>query len=283
MRMFRRDRIESKGEADLVRMRRAGLLVHDTLAMLRERLAPGVTTGELDAAAEEFIRSAGALPSFQQVPGYRHTLCVSLNDEVVHGIPGERALRIGDLVSIDCGAQLQGWHGDSAITAVVGGLEAAGAEDRVLIEATEAALWAAIATCRVGARLVEVGGAIEDEIERAQQASGLPLGIVEGYTGHGIGRAMHMEPDVHNYRVRGRTPAIPSGAALAIEPMVTLGSGATREDPDGWTVRTADGTHAAHWEHTVAVTTRGVWVLTCADGGRERLARLGVPYGALAD
>ncbi len=281
--MFRRERIEAKSEADLVRMRRAGLLVHDTLAMLRGRLLPGVTTGELDAAAEDFIRSAGALPSFQQVPGYLHTLCVSLNDEVVHGIPGKRALRIGDLVSIDCGAQLDGWHGDSAITAVVGGPEAARPEDRVLVEATEASLWAAIAACRVGVRLVEVGGAVEDEIDRAQEASGLRLGIVEGYTGHGIGRHMHMEPDVHNFRVRGRTPAIPSGAALAIEPMVALGSGATQEDADGWTVRTTDGSHAAHWEHTVAVTTRGVWVLTAADGGRERLAALGVPFGALAD
>ncbi len=281
--MFRRERIEAKSEADLVRMRRAGLLVHDTLALLRERLVPGVTTAALDATAEDFIRSAGALPSFQQVPGYRHTLCVSLNDEVVHGIPGERALRVGDLVSIDCGAQLDGWHGDSATTAVVGGAEATAPEDRVLIEATEAALWAGIAACRVGARLKSVGGAIEDEVDRAADEAGLRLGIVEGYTGHGIGRHMHMEPDVHNFRVRGRTPAIPSGAALAIEPMVTLGTGDTSEDSDGWTVRTTDGAHAAHWEHTVAVTTLGVWVLTAADGGRERLAALGVPFGALAD
>lgn len=281
----RRDKIEAKTDTQIVGMRQAGLVVHDTLAMVRARVAPGVTTGELDAAAEDFIRAAGAVPSFQQVPGYRHTLCVSVNDEVVHGIPGDRVLGHGDVVSIDCGAELGGWHGDSAITVIVGGPHAAEPSVLALVAATEAALWAGIGACRVGARLNEVGAAVEDAVVTAEES--LPpgeessLGIVEGYTGHGIGRQMHMAPDVHNYRVRGRTPVIPPGATLAIEPMVVLGSGRTFEGADGWTVRTVDGGAAAHWEHTIAVTAGGVWVLTAQDGGRARLADLGIPYAPL--
>ena len=281
----RRGRIEAKTDTQIVAMRQAGLVVHDTLAMVRTRVAPGVTTGELDSAAEDFIRAAGAAPSFQQVPGYRHTLCVSVNDEVVHGIPGDRVLRHGDVVSIDCGAELGGWHGDSAITVIIGGPDAVEPSVLALVAATEAALWAGIGACRAGARLNEVGAAVEDAVVNAEASlapgEGCRFGIVEGYTGHGIGREMHMEPDVHNYRIRGRTPVIPPGATLAIEPMVVIGSGRTIEGADGWTVRTVEGGAAAHWEHTVAVTAGGVWVLTAQDGGQAGLAGLGIPYAPL--
>jgi methionyl aminopeptidase len=279
--MFGR-RIESKSDDQLRRMRQSGLVVARTLELLRGRCRAGVATAELDRFAEHAIRDQGGLPSFPEVPGYRHTLCVSVNEEVVHGVPGARVLRDGDLVSIDCGATVDGWHGDAAISLIVGGRERAAAEDLALMDATEDALWAGIGALRVGRPLRDVGAAVEDAVRAATAGPGSrEYGIVEGYEGHGIGRQMHMPPGVANHRVRRRGPTVPSGATLAIEPMITLGSAQTRELADGWTVVTVDGAWAAHWEHTVAVTHRGLWVLTALDGGQERLAAAGLSHGPL--
>lgn len=263
-------------------MRAAGLVVAAALAAVEGAAVAGTTTAALDALARDVIRDHGARPSFPEVPGYRHTLCVSVNEQVVHGIPGSRALRDGDLVSVDCGAILDGWHGDAAISIHVGGPAAARLQDRALSEATRAALWAGLAAFRVGARLNDVGGAVEDAVQEQRDRHGLDFGIVEGYTGHGIGRAMHEEPDVYNYRVKGRTAAVRSGATVAIEPMVTLGSPETSVLADDWTVVTVDGSAAAHWEHTVAATDAGIWVLTALDGGAAELTARGAPYGPLA-
>lgn len=278
----RRQQLQVKGPEEIRLMRGAGLVVAAALAAVRDAAVAGATTAQLDRVAHDVIRARGARPSFPEVPGYRHTLCVSVNDEVVHGIPGDRVLHAGDLVSVDCGAILAGWHGDAAISLTVGGPEAGRAEDIALSAVTREALWAGIAAFRVGATLNDVGGAIEDAVEKApSRYPGLRFGIVEGYTGHGIGQEMHEDPDVYNYRVKGRTPLVRAGATIAIEPMVTLGSAATRVQADDWTVVTVDASRAAHWEHTVAVTDAGVWVLTEPDGGAARLAELGVPFGPL--
>ena len=281
MGLFGRERIEAKTPDQMRLMRAAGLLVGETLQLLRESVRDGMTTGELDAMAESAIREAGAVPSFPLEPGYRHTLCVSVNDEIVHGIPGERVIRDGDLVSIDCGAVLDGWHGDAAISLVVGDPEAARPEDLALVEDTEDSLWAGIAALAVGESLYAVGAAVEDSLVEAGAGRGREYGIVVDYVGHGIGRAMHMDPQVPNYRVAGKGPRVPEGATIAIEPMVTLGDQENRVLDDEWTVVTIDGRRAAHWEHTVAVTADGLWVLTALDGGAERLAALGAAYGPL--
>jgi methionyl aminopeptidase len=283
----RRARIEAKAPDQLRAMRRAGLVVADTLALARERAVAGVTTRELDALAEEAIRSAGATPSFLGYHGFTGSLCISVNDEVVHGVPGERVLRDGDLVSIDCGAIVEGWHGDAALTLVVGGRRHGSAADLALSDDTEASLWDGIAALRTGGRLYAVGDAVEGAIDAAlerRRAEGTvtDYGILEDYVGHGIGREMHMDPQVPNYGVTSTGPTVPSGATFAVEPMVTLGTIETRTLDDDWTVVTADGTHAAHWEHTVAVTDAGLWVLTAHDGGEAQLAARGAPFAPLA-
>jgi methionyl aminopeptidase len=260
--------IQIKSDAEIARMRAAGLVVAETLAAVRDAIAPGVTPRDLDALAEREIRSRGAAPSFLGYHGYPATLCVSVNHEVVHGIPGRRPLREGDLVSVDCGAVLDGWHGDSAVTLPVGEVPE---EVRRLVAACEDAMWEGIAAMRSGGRLRDVGAAIE----RSVQAAG-PYGIVQQYGGHGIGTEMHQDPHVLNYRTRQRGPRLVPGLALAIEPMITLGSPETELQADGWTVTTADGSWAAHTEHSVAVTDAGPWVLTALDGGADRLTRLGV-------
>jgi len=241
-----------------------------------------MTTGDLDRTAEDFIRSKGATPSFLGYHGFTGSLCVSVNEEVVHGIPGSRILRDGDLVSIDCGAIVDGWHGDAAISLIVGGREAAAANDIALMDATQASMWAGIAALAVGSPLYDVGAAVEDCIVDAARVDGVTYGIVEDYVGHGIGTEMHQDPQVPNYRVRDRGPVVRSGVTVAIEPMVTLGSAETDVLDDDWTVVTQDGSRAAHWEHTVAVTDAGIWVLTASDGGRERLEALGAAYAPLA-
>lgn len=258
-------------------MRAAGLLVGRTLAVLASELRPGMTTLEFDTLAETHIRDHGGVPNFQLVPGYRHTLCTSVNDEIVHGIPGERVLLEGDLVSIDCGAQLEGWNGDAAMTLVVGGEAAGRAEDLELSRTTEESLWAGIAALRVGADLHVVGAAIEDSIRAAGRRDGRTYGIVEDYVGHGIGRSMHEPPNVPNYRMDRRGPELRDGTTIAIEPMVTLGDQANHVEDDDWTVSTDDGARAAHWEHSVALTSDGICVLTAVDGGTDRLRTLGVP------
>ena len=280
--MFGRRTTVGRTDEQLVLMRAAGLLVGQTLAAVRAAVSDGVTTGDLDALAEEFIRSHGGRPSFQEVPGYRHTLCTSTNDEVVHGIPGSRVLRDGDLLSVDCGAIVAGWHGDAAITVVVGGDEAARPEDLDLSRATDDSLWAGIGAMRAGRRLYAVGEAIEASIVAAGQRDGRDYGIVEEYVGHAIGQEMHLDPQIPNYAVKGKGPILASGFTGALEPMITLGSPATRVLADDWTVVTEDGSRAAHWEHTVAIRDAGAWVLTALDGGAARLAELGIPYAPVA-
>lgn len=259
-------------------MRRAGLLVAETLREVVAAVRPGTTTAALDDLAEEYIRSHDGIPSFQGYQGFPDTLCTSVNDQVVHGIPGPRVLHEGDLLSIDCGAIVAGWHGDSAVTVVVGGDEAASQEDLALNRATEAALWSGIGALGAGRRLYAVGEAIERSLDEAAARDGRGYGIVEDYVGHGIGTEMHQDPQIPNYGVRERGPVVRSGFTGAIEPMVTLGTTETKVLVDHWTVVTADGARAAHWEHTVAVRDAGLWVLTAEDGGQAGLAAIGARY-----
>jgi methionyl aminopeptidase len=276
--VFGRSRLDTKTPEQIRLMRGAGLVVAETLALLRERVRAGMTTGDLDAIAEEHIRAQGAVPSFLGYHGFTGSLCVSVNDEVVHGIPGSRRLADGDLVSIDCGAILQGWHGDAAISLIVGGREQGSEQDLALMDVTEASMWAGIAALAVGRPLYDVGAAVQDRVEAAP----VPYGIVEEYVGHGIGTEMHQDPQVPNYRVRDRGPIVRSGVTVAIEPMVTGGSAATRVLADDWTVVTVDGSRASHWENSVAVTDEGLWVLTALDGGEQQLKALGAPYAPLS-
>lgn len=282
MALFGRERITGKTPDQLRLMRTAGLVVGQTLAMLREKVQPGMTTKALDALAEDHIRTQGGVPSFLGYHGFTGTLCTSVNEEVVHGIPGERVLRAGDLLSIDCGAIVQGWHGDAAISLVVGGRDAGRPEDLQLIDATEESMWAGIGALAVGQPLYAVGAAVEDAITAAGERDARTYGIVEDYVGHGIGTSMHMDPQVPNYRVQGRGPKVIEGTTIAIEPMITLGDQDNQVLGDEWTVVTLDGARAAHWENTVAATVDGLWVLTEVDGGQSGLSRRGLPYAPLA-
>lgn len=250
-----------------------GLATAASLAAVRSAIRAGISTGELDAIAEATIRGLGAVPNFMKEPGYRHTICSSVNDDVVHGIPGPRLLEPGDIVSIDSGAELGGWNGDAAISVVVPDPSRLPvvAERQKLSDVTEQSLWRGIAALATVAYLNHIGGEIEDYIE--SQGS---YGILEDYVGHGIGRSMHEEPPVFNYRVRERGPQVKPGLVVAIEPMVTLGGIETFTRDDDWTVATRDGMVAAHWEHSVAVHAGGIWVLTAEDGGAAGLAPLGV-------
>ncbi len=258
------DDVQIKTPGQIRKMREAGLVVADTLAKLRAAVAPGVSTGELDALAEDAIRAAGAVPSFKGYHGYPATICSSVNEQVVHAIPSrDQVLREGDLVSIDCGAILDGWHGDSAITVPVGEVAP---ELLRMIEAAEAGMWAGIAAAQPGARLSDIGHAVETAVRKVGR-----YGIVRGYGGHGIGTEMHQDPHVHNYGRAGRGPTLVPGMALAIEPMITLGSAKVVEQEDGWTVVTRDASVAVHVEHTVAICDDGVGVLTAHDGGRSAL------------
>lgn len=250
-----------------------GLATAASLAAVRTAIRAGITTLELDGIAEAAIRDAGAVPNFMKEPGYRHTICASVNDDVVHGIPGARVLEPGDIVSIDSGAELGGWNGDAAITVIVPDATrpAVVAERQRLSDVTEQSLWRGIASLAAASHLNDIGGDIEDYL-----ASQGRYGILEDYVGHGIGRSMHEEPPVFNYRVRDRGPRVKPGLVVALEPMVTLGGIDTYTRDDGWTVATSDGSMAAHWEHSVAVHSRGIWVLTSDDGGAAGLAPLGV-------
>lgn len=283
--MFGRARVELKDGAQVRAMRAAGLVVAEALAEVRAALRPGVTTAELDAVARDVLARAGATSSFLGyegvgAPPYPAVTCISVNDEVVHGIPGDRVVEDGDVVSVDFGAELAGWHGDAAFTAVVGTADAA---DAALVETTERALWAGIAALARGDRLGAVGDAVQDAVEEVRRSGGPRYGIVHEYTGHGIGRAMHEAPTVLNYRARERGPRVRAGLVVAVEPMLTRGGAATAELEDGWTVVTQDGSRAAHWEHTVAVTPGGLWVLTAPDGGAEHLGALGVTVAPWED
>jgi methionyl aminopeptidase len=265
-----------KKPAQLRAMIEPGLITAAALDAVRELVAPGVTTLELDAAASALIRSRGARSNFQLVRGYRHTLCTSVNEQVVHGIPGDRVLRAGDIVSIDAGAEYDGWNGDSAITVIVPGEADAEvvAARRRLSEVTEGSMWAGIAALATARRLGEVGAAIEDHI--AAHAPGPGYGILRDYVGHGIGRKMHEAPSIFNYRTPDPGAEVRPGLAVAIEPMVVAGDQATFVEDDEWTVSTLDGSDGSHWEHSVAVHDGGIWVLTAPDGGAAGLAPFGI-------
>ncbi|TSE02131.1 type I methionyl aminopeptidase [Skermania sp. ID1734] len=246
------------GELDA--MAAAGAVVGAALVAVREAAKPGVSTLELDAIAEQVIRDAGAVPSFKGYHGFTGSICSSINERVVHGIPSaEDVLADGDLISIDCGAILDGWHGDSAWTFGVGTVIEA---DELLSEATRLSMEAGIAAMLPGNRLTDVSYAIEQGTHAAEEAHGRKYGIVDGYGGHGIGQEMHMDPFLPNEGAPGRGPELVVGSTLAIEPMLTLGSTRTKVLADDWTVVTVDGSRAAHWEHTVAVTEDGPRILT---------------------
>jgi methionyl aminopeptidase len=254
--------IQIKTPAQIRVMREAGLVVAHTLRTVVAAVQPGVTTAELDALADREIRAAGATASFKGYHGYPATICTSVNDEIVHGIPSQsRRLRDGDIISIDCGAIVRGWHGDAAVTVGVGTISD---EHAALLDVCQAALWQGLAQARAGGRLGDISHAVEASIRAAGS-----YGVVEEYTGHGIGTAMHMDPPVPNYGRAGRGPRLRAGMALAVEPMVMLGRPETVLLDDGWTVVTADGSWAAHFEHTVAITADGPWVLTALDGHVE--------------
>lgn len=246
-------------------MRLAGLVVGRTLERLVSAAVPGVTTGELDRLAEQSIRDEGAVPSFLGYHGFPGSICASVGAEVVHGIPSpDRVVQEGELLSIDCGAILDGWHGDAAVTVAVGEC----APDVVaLSEVTREALWAGLAAVLADGRLSDIGHAVEGVVRPHG------YGLLEDYTGHGIGTSMHEPPFVPNLAPNGpgRGMHLVPGLVLAVEPMATLGPPEVRELEDGWTVVTTDGSQAAHWEHTVAVTAEGPWVLTALDGGSARL------------
>jgi methionyl aminopeptidase len=257
-----RKMVPQRTAGELDAMAAAGAVVATALQAVRAAAVSGVSTLSLDEIAEAVIREAGAIPSFQGYHGYPASICASVNDRVVHGIPSAaEILGTGDLVSIDCGAVLDGWHGDAAISFGVGTLDAA---DEALCDATREALEAGIAAMVAGNRLTDVSHAIESGTRTAQARYGRAFGIVAGYGGHGIGRQMHMDPFLPNEGSPGRGPLLAPGSVLAIEPMLTLGTGKTVVLDDEWTVTTTDGSRAAHWEHTVAVTEAGPRILTSA-------------------
>ncbi|HPX37916.1 MAG TPA: type I methionyl aminopeptidase [Mycobacterium sp.] len=255
-----RKTVPARSPGELDAMAAAGAVVASALRAVQQAAAVGMSTQYLDEIAETVIREAGAIPSFLGYHGFPASICSSINDRVVHGIPSsEELIAYGDLVSIDCGAILEGWHGDAAVTFGVGDLIPA---DEALSAATRAAMEAGIAAMVPGNRLTDVSHAIEKGTRAAERTHDRRFGIVEGYGGHAIGRHMHMDPFLPNEGEPGRGPMLVAGSVLAIEPMLTLGTVRTRILDDEWTVVTTDGSRAAHWEHTVAVTDEGPRILT---------------------
>ena len=255
-----------KSARELELMRRAGRIVAEVKAELRDSIRPGVRTGELDRMAEERIRELGGTPSFKGYTGagatpFPSTICVSVNDEIVHGIPGERVLKDGDIVSVDVGAVVEGFHGDGAFTVSVG---EPSREANHLIESTEAALAVGIAQARAGARVGDISAAVQSHAED------LGYSVVRQYVGHGIGRALHEEPQVPNYGVAGRGPLLREFMTIAIEPMLNVGGWETVQLADGWTVSTADGSLSAHFEDTIVITKNGAEVLTALNGAEVK-------------
>jgi methionyl aminopeptidase len=249
--------VTRKSRNEIARMRQAGRIVAEVLALVESELKPGTSTAHLDQIAEKHIRSAGATPSFKGYGDRRNpfpaSLCISIDDEVVHGIPGQRTIKDGQVVSIDAGAIVDGWHGDGARTFIVGQPDP---KVKELVDTTRLALMAGIAAARPGARIGDISAAIEDV------ARPYGYGIVRQFVGHGIGTEMHQDPQVPNYRVGPKGMELVPGICLAIEPMLTLGSHEVAVKPDGWTVVTRDGSLAAHFEHTIAVTDNGPEILT---------------------
>jgi methionyl aminopeptidase len=245
-----------KSEAELALMREAGRIVAETHRLIARNIRPGITTRELDAIAEEYIRSRGAVPSFKGYNGFPASICASVNEELVHGIPGPRTLKDGDIISVDIGAMYQGYHGDSAWTYPVGDISD---EAKRLLEVTEQSLYKGIAEAKPDARLYSISHAIQTHVEAAG------FSIVREYVGHGIGTEMHEEPQIPNYGLPNRGPRLKPGMVLAIEPMVNAGERYVKTLDDGWTVVTVDGKLCAHFEHTVAITPEGCEILTKAE------------------
>ncbi|GHJ30583.1 MULTISPECIES: type I methionyl aminopeptidase [Streptomyces] len=269
--------VEIKTAEQIAKMREAGLVVAAIHEATRAAAVPGASTKDLDDVARKVIADHGAKSNFLGYGGFPATICTSVNDVVVHGIPDrETVLRDGDIISIDAGAIVDGWHGDAAFTAFVGTGHAP--ELHELSRVTEESMWAGIAAVRKGNRLVDISKAIEGYIRRQPRPASGKYGIIEDYGGHGIGSQMHMDPHLLNYvsKKRGRGPRLVPGFCIAIEPMVSLGTAKTHVLADEWTVKTDDGTWSSHWEHSVALTEEGPLVLTAVDGGRAKLAELGV-------
>jgi len=269
--------VEIKTPEQIAKMRAAGLVVAAIHEATRAAAVPGASTKDLDEIAAKVIADHGAKPNFLGYGGFPGNICTSVNDVVVHGIPDRATvLKDGDLISIDAGAIVDGWHGDAAFTTFVGGGHAP--EVLELSRVTEESMWAGIAAFRKGSRLEDISRAVESYIRRQPRPSSGKYGIVEEYGGHGIGTQMHMEPHLLNYvtKKRGRGVKLVPGLCLAIEPMVTLGTQHTHVLDDEWTVKSDDGSWSAHWEHSVALTEQGPLVLTAPDGGRERLAQYGI-------
>ncbi|GAA4840891.1 type I methionyl aminopeptidase [Garicola koreensis] len=273
--MFSRGRIELKSNAQLRHMDAAGSILCEALDRTLAAAKPGVSTAQLNDVFAEFITLAGAKPNFLNYHGFPGYICASVNEEVVHGIPGERILQSGDVLTIDAGCIVEGWHSDSARTVILGSSaeSTAEAEDERLSAITREALWHGIAAFAEAKHVGEIGDAIEGYV-KAQPGS--PLGILEDYVGHGIGSAMHLPPDVFNYSTGMRGPKIKPGMALAIEPMLVRGSLETTLLDDDWTVVTTDRANASQWEHSVCRHSEGIWVLTAEDGGAADLEPLGV-------
>ena len=265
------ERVELKTPEQILVMRRSGKLLHRVHEMLEAHIRPGITTNELDTLAHDMILDEGATPNFLGYQGYPATLCISVNEVVVHGIPDDRPLEDGDIVSIDGGLIIDGWHSDAARTHIVGAPRSVGDED--LVRITGEALWAGIAALASAQRVGDIGVAIEDFVS---EEAGDALSHLEGFGGHGIGTAMHQAPDVMNYRTRSRGPRVRPGMCLAIEPLLIQGPGNWVLEDDDWTVRATAGGRAAHVEHSVAVTEHGLLVLTEGDGGTAELARRGI-------
>ena len=270
----RKNKIEIKSPAQIDVMRKAGLVVGHTLERIKREAGVGVTTNDLDRIAREELQSRGATSSFLGYYGYPAVICTSVNDEVVHGIPNDRALQEGDILSVDFGAIIDGWHGDAAVSIEIG---ACSQDVRNLSAVTQSALWAGLSQAVIGNRLSDISHSVEKTIRHAGN-----YGILEEYVGHGIGTKMHMDPSVPNFGAPGQGPELIAGMALAIEPMVTLGDRHVHTLDDNWTVVTDDQSWASHWEHTVAITAEGPWVLTALDGGAEYFATHGIQSPALS-
>jgi len=270
----RKNKIEIKTPTQLEIMRKAGLVVGHTLARLKSEAGPGVTTNQLDLIAREELKRAGAVSSFLGYYGYPAVICASVNDEVVHGIPNDRVLNDGDILSVDFGAIIDGWHGDAAITIEIG---TCSDDVKKLSAVTKSALWAGLSKAVIGNHLSDISHGVEQVVRNAG-----PYGILEDFVGHGIGSKMHMDPSVPNYGQPGQGPILEAGMALAIEPMVTLGEQHVHTLDDDWTVVTDDKSWASHWEHTVAITEEGPWVLTAIDGGGQYFAAHGIASPAIA-
>lgn len=266
--------IEIKTLEQLKIMRRAGLVVAQIHQGIRDVIKPGLRTDALDAVAAAIIKRAGATSNFLNYHGFPAVICVSINDEIVHGIPGARVIEDGDIVSIDCGAIVDGWHGDAAFSIGIGNVSA---EDQKLMAVCEESMWRGIAAGKNGAKLTDIGNAIQQYTNSQGE-----YGILREYGGHGIGSAMHQEPHVLNFGKAGQGPEITPGLVLAIEPMITGGSERTKVLADDWTVVSVDGSRGAHFEHSYCIAPDGKpFVLTAVDGGRVELGRLGVVISEL--